>query len=209
MCNESMAVPSFSIYFPLTWKRTWKRNQLICRPPAADAQASPRLSESFLTILMSIIQLARWSAARRRFCLLRASCGRSVLGRGPGKGWQVWEEGTHCGIGNSERGMPVLLCRRLSLTSCASAPRADIRFTLLGCCTLLKPRTPSHWGRSRSRALNACSKPGGNLHPHTGLWTLGATALLQVKRCNCTTSLSKDCGGTDTHRLLWGFSQWR
>lgn len=118
VCNESMAVPSFSIYFPLTWNRTWKRYQLICRPPATDAQASPRLSESYLTISTSIIQLARWSAARRRFCLLRASCGRSVLGRGPGKGGRCGRRARImgcCDLGNSdhERGMPVLLCCRL------------------------------------------------------------------------------------------------
>ena len=38
---------------------------------------------------------------------------------------------------------------------------------------------------------------------------LSSGAVWSAQRCDCTQSTSKDCGGLQTHKLLWGFAQWR
>ncbi len=38
---------------------------------------------------------------------------------------------------------------------------------------------------------------------------LSSGEVWQLKRCDCALSATKDCGGTQSMRLLWGFAQWR
>ncbi|GIL81288.1 hypothetical protein Vretimale_1161 [Volvox reticuliferus] len=51
--------------------------------------------------------------------------------------------------------------------------------------------------------------PLGQVECCTPAVLLSSGEFWQFKRCDCTTSYSKDCGGSSTGRLLWGFSQWR
>ncbi|KXZ49419.1 hypothetical protein GPECTOR_21g645 [Gonium pectorale] len=51
--------------------------------------------------------------------------------------------------------------------------------------------------------------PVGQVECCTPAVLLSSGEVWQLKRCDCATSSSKDCGGTNTDRLLWGFSQWR
>ncbi|GLC41375.1 hypothetical protein PLESTF_000296800 [Pleodorina starrii] len=51
--------------------------------------------------------------------------------------------------------------------------------------------------------------PVGQVECCTPAVLMSSGEFLQLKRCDCSTSASKDCGGSNTDRLLWGFSQWR
>ncbi|GLI61083.1 hypothetical protein VaNZ11_003350 [Volvox africanus] len=51
--------------------------------------------------------------------------------------------------------------------------------------------------------------PVGQVECCTPAVLLTSGEFWQLKRCDCTISYSKDCGGSTTGRLLWGFSQWR
>ncbi|KAG2499753.1 hypothetical protein HYH03_002685 [Edaphochlamys debaryana] len=51
--------------------------------------------------------------------------------------------------------------------------------------------------------------PVGQVECCTPAVLLSSGEVWQLKRCDCTTSPTKDCGGLNSNRLLWGFSQWR
>ncbi|EFJ47058.1 hypothetical protein VOLCADRAFT_117996, partial [Volvox carteri f. nagariensis] len=51
--------------------------------------------------------------------------------------------------------------------------------------------------------------PVGQVECCTPAVLLSSGEFWSLKRCDCSSSATKDCGGSDTDRLLWGFSQWR
>jgi hypothetical protein len=51
--------------------------------------------------------------------------------------------------------------------------------------------------------------PVGQVECCTPAVLLSTGEVWQLTRCDCAPSHTKDCGGEQTNRLLWGFAQWR
>ncbi|KAG2449218.1 hypothetical protein HYH02_005965 [Chlamydomonas schloesseri] len=68
-------------------------------------------------------------------------------------------------------------------------------------------------GFSQAERVNSAAYdeyyPVGQVECCTPAVLLSSGEVWQLKRCDCTTSQTKDCGGLTTSRLLWGFAQWR
>ncbi|PNW87122.1 hypothetical protein CHLRE_02g110000v5 [Chlamydomonas reinhardtii] len=68
-------------------------------------------------------------------------------------------------------------------------------------------------GFSQAERVNSAAYdeyyPVGQVECCTPAVLLSSGEVWQLKRCDCTISQTKDCGGLTTSRLLWGFAQWR